>query len=392
MTIATWGVAMVWSATAGSFGDLLLARLALGAVTAAAGPVVASLVGDWFNGHERGQIYSYILSGELHWCGRRASLSPVTSRRFRGALLSSSWRYPRSQSHGLSGACQNPSEVPPASSCRNRGHGPRCEPLTQIKKKATRKARPMLNSSPWTAVFVLTSALLVPLTRVWGSSPPYATSSPYGQTWLSSCRARAGTFSSPGCKHFGSEFVTLHYRTSQVLANLYLLILGVGALAGVLVGGPLGDLLLHRGRLSGRVLVAAFAATASVGFLAPALLTSSAISALPYLVLAAAALTAQNPPIDAARLDIMPSWLWGRAEGIQTFLRSGAQALAPLLFGLVSDRVFGGGGTGLKWTFITMLVPLAASAFVLFWAARRYPTDVATAGLVTGPEPTPQPS
>ena len=90
----------------------------------------------------------------------------------------------------------------------------------------------------------------------------------------------------------------------------------------------------------------------------------------------------------------MPSWLWGRSEGIQTFLRSGAQALAPLLFGTISDQVFGGGGMGLKWTFIIMLLPLAASAGVLFWAAKRYPRDVATAGLVTGPgtpEPGPTP-
>ncbi len=55
IAIVTWGAAMIWSATANSFGHLLIARLALGAVTAAAGPVVASLVGDWFNGHERGQ-------------------------------------------------------------------------------------------------------------------------------------------------------------------------------------------------------------------------------------------------------------------------------------------------------------------------------------------------
>ena len=42
---------------------------------------------------------------------------------------------------------------------------------------------------------------------------------------------------------------------------------------------------------------------------------------------------------------------------------------------------------GLKWTFIIMLVPLAASAGVLFWAAKHYPTDVATAGLVTARGP-----
>ena len=190
---------------------------------------------------------------------------------------------------------------------------------------------------------------------------------------------------------FGPEFVSDQYRTSQVVANLLLLVVGVGAVAGILLGGPVGDLLLRRGRISGRVLVAAVAASASVVFLIPALITRSSLAALPYLVLGAAALTAQNPPIDAARLDIMPSWLWGRAEGIRTFLRSGAQALAPLLFGTISDQVFGGGGMGLKWTFIIMLVPLAASAGVLFWAAKRYPTDVATAGLVTGPEGSPGP-
>ena len=194
-----------------------------------------------------------------------------------------------------------------------------------------------------------------------------------------------------GVQTFGPEFVSDQYRTSQVVANLLLLVVGVGAVAGILLGGPVGDLLLRRGRISGRVLVAAVAASASVVFLIPALITRSSLAALPYLVLGAAALTAQNPPIDAARLDIMPSWLWGRAEGIRTFLRSGAQALAPLLFGTISDQVFGGGGMGLKWTFIIMLVPLAASAGVLFWAAKRYPTDVATAGLVTGPEGSPGP-
>src|SRR5256884_6584744 len=62
-TIVLWGAAMIWSATAPTFGQLLLARLFLGAVTAAAGPIVASLVGDWFAASERGRIYSYVLSG-----------------------------------------------------------------------------------------------------------------------------------------------------------------------------------------------------------------------------------------------------------------------------------------------------------------------------------------
>src|SRR5205085_9143430 len=67
--ILLWGVAMIWSATAPDFGHLLLARLALGAVTAAAGPFVASLIGDYFPAHERGRIYGWILAGELLGAG-----------------------------------------------------------------------------------------------------------------------------------------------------------------------------------------------------------------------------------------------------------------------------------------------------------------------------------
>ena len=100
--------------------------------------------------------------------------------------------------------------------------------------------------------------------------------------------------------------------------------------------------------------------------------------------LAVLMLSAQNPPIDAARLDIMPPALWGRAEGIRTFVRSGAQALAPLLFGAVSDLLSRGHPiSGLRWTFVIMLVPLGASALFLFRAMRTYPTDVATAGVVS---------
>ena len=94
-------------------------------------------------------------------------------------------------------------------------------------------------------------------------------------------------------------------------------------------------------------------------------------------------LSAQNPPLDAARLDIMPPYLWGRAEAVRTFLRGIAQALAPLLFGAVSDHVFGGGRSGLQWTFVVMLLPLLASAYLLFRALRTYPRDVASAAAIS---------
>ena len=101
-----------------------------------------------------------------------------------------------------------------------------------------------------------------------------------------------------------------------------------------------------------------------------------------YVALVAAAfmLAAQNPPLDAARLDVMPAWLWGRAEAVRTVLKSLAQAPAPVLFGAISDDVFGGGRAGLKWTFLVMLAPLAGSAAILWRARRSYPGNVAAAG------------
>src|SRR5262249_37316435 len=163
---------------------------------------------------------------------------------------------------------------------------------------------------------------------------------------------------------------------NTALANLLLLVVGVGAIVGVLSGGALGDFLLGRGYLNGRILISAISASAAVALFLPAIFTRSALSAVPYLIFAALAISAQTPPLDAARLDIMPPLLWGRAEGVRTALRTAAQALAPLLFGAVSDYVFGGGRSGLQWTFALMLLPLAASAYFLFTALRTYPRDV----------------
>lgn len=190
-----------------------------------------------------------------------------------------------------------------------------------------------------------------------------------------------GYFFLAGVETFGIEFVRGQYGVSQIVANLLMLVVGVGAVTGVLVGGRLGDTLVRRHHLNGRVLVAVVASFFTVVLFIPAVLSHSSVTALPYIVVAAFMLTAQNPPMDAARLDIMPPLLWGRAEGIRTFLRTAAQALAPVLFGALAD-LFGGSHTarGLQITFAVMLLPLAASGIILFRAMRTYPVDVATAG------------
>jgi len=104
----------------------------------------------------------------------------------------------------------------------------------------------------------------------------------------------------------------------------------------------------------------------------------------------AAAVSATNPALDAARLDVLPGGLWGRGEGVRTLLRQLATAGAPVSFGLVSELLGSGehgtalGGAhhvhgDLHDTFLLMLSVLVLAAIVLARARRRYPRDVATA-------------
>ena len=94
-TILLWGVAMLWSATASSFTELLWTRLFLGAVTASAGPIVASLVGDWFGSWERGRIYGVILAGEYIGAGFGSTHRQIS------ALVAGGVRHPALPAFGL---------------------------------------------------------------------------------------------------------------------------------------------------------------------------------------------------------------------------------------------------------------------------------------------------
>ncbi len=90
-------------------------------------------------------------------------------------------------------------------------------------------------------------------------------------------------------------------------------------------------------------------------------------------------LGAVNPPLDAARLDIMPAGLWGRAESVRSFLQKCGEAAAPVLFGYAADQTFGGGAGGLHDTLLVMLIPLGGAGVLAWFARRAYLRDVATA-------------
>jgi MFS family permease len=355
IAIVFWGVAMLWCATASNFHELLVARLALGAVTAAAGPIVASMVGDAFDPNERGRIYGYILTGELVGAGFgfgvtggiatlswRAAFVVLALPAFVLAWFVFRLREPERGTHVESDRLTDAQKL-----ASERGIEPEHDlVLTRQRMGLPRAIRYVLR--------VRTNVVLIA---------------------ASAC----GYYFLAGVQTFGLEFAKEQYGVGQVIATGILLAAGLGAALGSIAGGTFGDFALSRGRLQSRIVIAAAGATATVVLFAPAIFTRAASTAVIALVAAVFTLSAQNPPLDAARLDIMPPFLWGRAEAVRTMVRALAVALAPLLFGAVSDYVFGGGRSGLQWTFALMLLPLFASAVLLIKALPTYPRDVATA-------------
>jgi MFS family permease len=375
VAVSLWAVAMVACALAQSYGWLLLARLGLGAVTATAGPAIASLTGDFFPAAERGKIYGYILSGELLGAGIgfviSGSLASAVSWRAAFAVLAlpaaalavAIWR-------GL---------AEPARGAQREQHG-EARPFGVARRAVERRhvdpvRERVLHRDP--GELTLSQAtryvLRIPTNR-----------------WLIAAAA-VGYFFFAGMRTFALVFVRGHLDLGQSTATIVLFLAGIGALGGVLVSGRLADRLIQRGRIDARVLVGAVSYLAACLFLAPALLLGALPIVLPLLMAAAGAMAAPNPPLDAARLDIVPSGLWGRAEGIRALLRQSAQAGAPLVFGLVADALGGAAATGsqqhippatthaLQDTFLIMLVPLALTGLMLLVARRRYGADVATA-------------
>ncbi len=207
-----------------------------------------------------------------------------------------------------------------------------------------------------------------------------------------------GYFFLSGLRTFALIYARGRFGIGQGVATILFLLIGMAAVAGVLVSGRWTDRFIYRGRVDARLIVGGAGFLIAAVVFIPALLTGSVLVGLPLFLVAAFALAAPNPPVDAARLDVVPSHMWGRAESIRTTVRTVLEALAPLVFGLLSSVLAGGGSAGfvsgvnenhthlsaastrgLTYTFLMMLVPLAGSGALLLRARRTYLTDVATA-------------
>jgi predicted MFS family arabinose efflux permease len=343
VVIALWAVATLVASLSISWPMLLLTRVALGGVIGAAGPALASLFGDLVPGDERSRLWSYVLTGELIGAGIGILVAGVVSdlagwRVAMGVLALPAvvlvwalYHYlPEPARGGQAHVRTGEPAVPSATTEREAELAPPSEVEIQAEEAGVEPEPELVlrgaDLSLWQAArYVLRIRTNVALIIASG----------------------LGYFFLAGLETFAELYFRDRFGVGQSGASSLFLLIAVGALIGVIVSGTLTDALICRGVTAARVMVGAVAYVAVTLFFVPGIFSRSLLLAMPILFAAAAFVGAANPPVDAARLDIVPPPLWGRAEAIRTALRQSLQGAAPLLFGLVSEA-FGGARAGLS--------------------------------------------
>ncbi len=407
-SIILWSGASLLSAFADSYLSLLLTRAALGGVAATAGPAIASLTGDYFEASERGRIYAWILGGEVGGAvvGYIVSGSVASLIDWRAAfvvlaipgffLARSLWRtVPEplrgGQSHLTPGVADLHGAVIAASAQANGARaGSDFEEPASAQRHAARDAARRAGAVPDPRLVLTHGSQEMGLI----SAVRYSLRVPSNMMMI--IGTSLGYFYYQGLAAFALLFVKGHYHASQATAELVLAVLVIGAVTGTLISGRLTDVMLARGMLRARVLVPAGCYVLAALLLAPGFVSKSLTLALWLDFAGVALIAAASPPIQAARLDIMPAALWGRAAGGQNAIRSLAQGIAPTLFGALTGLIAGivpsqapigthpraptsHTATGLEVTFLMMLVTLVAGGIFLARARATYASDVASA-------------
>jgi MFS family permease len=424
--VCLWGVAELVSAFATTYWWLVVFRVMLGGVTAVAAPAVASLTGDYFPPGDRGRIYGTIVAGELLGAGFgvlvAGELAALAGWRPALAVLALpsialAWVLHRMPEPARGGQSWIPRGAEAIASAEDVERGERPEgagdPLPTPEDGGGSGTSPAVDAD--NAEVAENDVLekveeqgYEPAEEIVLDEDPSSISLGAAVRYVLKVRTNVitvvasslGYFFFAGLKVFALLYVRGHYGVSQSLATILVVIVGFAALVGVLVGGRQSDRLIGRGHVTARIDVGLVGYTLAALLLAPALVLTSIGPALVLIMIAAAGIAAPNATLDAARLDVVPAQLWGRAESIRTALRAGLEAFAPLLFGYLSIWLGGHGSTGfavaasgtkapattsaavagLGNAFLLMLVPLAASGIALWWARRAYPVDVASAG------------
>jgi predicted MFS family arabinose efflux permease len=362
--IGIWCLAMGVAAAAMSFAVLFCARISLGILSAAGGPPITSIIGDRFPADVRGRVLGWVKSGELVGAGAGFLVAGVvvwlTSWRGVFAVLAVlgvvvAWavaRVPEPRRGGendLPGDDERSIDAP--TQIRDLVEEQDIEAKEQLVLEGDQSELALKPAMEYvfrvkTVVLIIAAAAL-------------------GDVFFTALQV------------FGVLFLVEQFQISASKASILIPLVGLGGFAGVIAGGRVGDRLIEHGFLTARIRLGVWSYLAASILLVPVFLASSLEVALPFLVLAGAFLTAPIAPLEAARLDVIHPQLRGRSESARMIARVAAQASAPLLFGVLSSSLGGGGAEGLQRAFLVLLPLLASSSVCLMLAVRHYPSEVA---------------
>lgn len=359
-----WSVAMTVTGAATSFTMLFLARMSLAVVTATVGPSFPSITGDLVPDDDRSRVLGLIEAGQLLGnvvgLGVAALAVGVLSWRWGfwllvvpGVVLAYSLsRLPEP------GRSQRPDR--PAAPCGPSGEAGDAAPQANADDgpapaaAAAAAAADSLLQAARRVLTVRTNVLLI-------------------------LAVSAANYFLSGAGAFAVLFAVEQYRVGNGTADLALLALALAALAGILLGGRLSDRLTASGRKPDRLLLCVGGCGLAAPLWLPALLVRSLPVALPFLILGTGCLAAALPALDAVRLDVVPPQLRGRAEAVRTLARTVAEGGAPLVIGVMSDHLAGGGLPGLRLAMLATLPGLLLAAVLALAARSSYPDDAAAA-------------
>jgi predicted MFS family arabinose efflux permease len=319
VALLLWAIAMVAAGGAVALWMLIAARVALGALTAVARPAAASLIGDLFRPARRNRALAVVDAGELVGTGVGLGVAA-----FAGTLLH--WRSVFWILAALGAALMFGARWIEEPRRRDHHDGGR---------RSFREAvREVLHTR--TVLIVILAGSV-------------------------------GYFFFAGVRTFAVTFTVRRYGVSTSVADLLLLLVGVGAAVGILVGGRVGDRLSESSRHGARLVFAAGAFVGAVVLYLGGLLIPSLPLAMPLYVAGSASLSSASPVLDAIRIDVISPDVWGRAESVRTLSQIVFEAIAPLGFGAVADT-FGGGGRGLQLAFLLALPLLLGNGLILLLA------------------------
>lgn len=358
--MAPWGLAMILTGASTSFTMMFVVRLLLGTVEATNGPSTPSLIGDYYPVDRRSRLYGIYgigsLAGTLFGFAVAGVLATLFSWRLTfvvwglvgfavGALVLKVMREPDrgvpDALHRLEHRIRALDEVTIF---------PTNDATSPVDEREVRVGDWDYREMPWRKA-------VREIVRI-------------RTMWILFVAGSLGEFLMSGLATWAVTFFRRYHGLSAAGAGAVTALLAVGTVAGVYLGGRIGDRMLARGEPGKRLWLSGLAGVATTATIIPAFASTSLAVAVPLFLATGFLIGLPMAPRDAVGLDIIVPHLRGRASAVRSILRVGMTALAPVAFGVLSESF------GLRQSILFGAPTLLVGGLVTLLAARTYPHDM----------------